>query len=60
VLTWASIPDDFLEHVSAGVKGKAAFWTAEGKGPQIRVRIEGQFMRLRVTREPRKEAALVR
>ena len=60
VLTWASIPDDFLEHVSAGVKGKAAFWTAEGKGPPVRVRIEGPFMRLRVTRESPKEAALVR
>jgi hypothetical protein len=51
VLTWHSIPDDFLEHVSAGVKGKAAFWTAEGKGPQVRIRIDGPFMRLRVTRE---------
>lgn len=60
ILTWALIPDDFLEHVSAGVKRKAAFWTAEGKGPPVRIRIEGPLMRLRVTREPRKEAALVR
>lgn len=60
MLTWHSIPDDFLEHVSANVKGKAAFWTAEGKGPQVRVRIEGPLMRLRVTRESQKEAALVR
>jgi hypothetical protein len=60
VLTWHSIPDGFVEHVSGNVKGRAAFWTAEGTGPQVRVRIEGPLMRLRVTREPPQEAALVR
>lgn len=50
-LTWHSFPDDFLEHVSAGVKGKSAFWTAEGKGPAVRIRVDGPLMRLRVTRE---------
>lgn len=59
-LTWHSIPDDFLEHVSGRVKGKAAFWTAEGKGPVVRILVDGPMMRLRVTREARKEAALVR
>ena len=59
-LTWPSIPSDFLEHVSGRVKGRAAFWTAEGKGPRVRIIVDGHMNRLRVTREPRKEAALVR
>lgn len=59
-LTWHSLPEDFLEHVSGRVKGKAAFWTAEGKGPVVRIVVDGHLNRLRVTREPRKEAALVR
>jgi hypothetical protein len=59
-LTWHSIPEDFLEHVSGRVKGKAAFWTAEGKGPVVRILVDGPMMRLRVTRESHKEASLVR
>ena len=59
-LTWSSIPDDFQEHVSGHVKGRAAFWTAEGKGPAVRIRVDGPLMRLRVKRESPKEAALVR
>ncbi|HEU5311137.1 MAG TPA: hypothetical protein VFV24_06760 [Candidatus Eisenbacteria bacterium] len=59
-LTWHSIPEDFLEHVSGRVKGKAAFWTVEGKGPRVHIRVEGPLMRLRVTRGTPKEAALVR
>ena len=54
-VTWHSFPSDFVEHVSARVKGKAAFWTAEGKGPPTVIHLDGHLMRLRVYREPLKK-----
>jgi cell wall-active antibiotic response 4TMS protein YvqF len=54
-LTWRSFPDDFVEHVSGRVKGKAAFWTAEGKGPPTVIHLDDHLMRLRVYREPLKK-----
>ena len=51
-LTWHSLSSDFMEHVSGRVKGKAAFWTAEGKGPLTVIHVGGHLMRIHVYREP--------
>jgi hypothetical protein len=51
-LTWHSFSNDFVEHVSGRVKGKAAFWTVEGKGPLTVIHVDGHLMRIRVYREP--------
>jgi len=50
-LTWHSFTNDFTEHVSGRVKGKAAFWTAEGKGPLTVIHVGGYLMRIRVQRQ---------
>ncbi len=52
--TLRSFPEDFLEHVSARVKGKAAYWTAPGSGRPVLISVEGPFHRLSVKREPLK------
>jgi len=54
LLSARSLPDDFLEHVSGRSGPKATYWTADGSGKPLLIRIEGPFMRLRVTREPLK------
>lgn len=51
-LTWHSFSSDFTEHVSGRVKGKAAFWTAEGKAPLTVIHVDGHLMRIHVYREP--------
>ncbi len=52
LLNMRSFPEDFLEHVSGRSGPKATYWSADGTGRPIQIRIEGPFMRLRVTREP--------
>jgi hypothetical protein len=51
-ITPHSFPDDFVEHLSARVKGKAAFWTAEGAGPAVPIEVDGALMRIKIIREP--------
>ena len=55
--TWHELGKDFEEHVSGRVKGKAAFWTAEGKGPATLIRLDGPLDRLHVYRETAPAAA---
>ena len=38
--------------MSGRVKGKAAFWTAEGKAPLTVIHVDGHLMRIHVYREP--------
>ena len=47
-----SFPDDFVEHVSMGPKGKATYWAAEGPGRPIQILLVGPFMRLSIVRDP--------
>jgi hypothetical protein len=47
-----SFPDDFVERVSMGPKGKAVYWMAEGPGRPIQILLDGPFMRLRIVRDP--------
>lgn len=49
-LTFRSLPEDFVEHVTG--KSKTKIWTSEGTGPPVLVRVEGPLLHLRVRREP--------
>ena len=53
-LTMHTFPRDFEEHVSPNVKGRSAYWSAEGPGRPVMIRVEGHFNRIRVVREPLK------
>lgn len=56
-LTMHQFPSDFVEHVSARVKGRSAYWSAEGPGRPVVIRIEGHMNRIRVVRDPLKMAS---
>jgi hypothetical protein len=51
-LSMRSLPTDFLEHVSGRAGPGATYWTSDGKGRPLVIRVEGPLMRLHVTREP--------
>lgn len=51
-LTLHSFPDDFVEHLSARVQGRAAFWTADGTGTAIPIVVDGHLMNIHIVREP--------
>jgi hypothetical protein len=51
-LSMRSLPSDFLEHVTGRAGPRATYWTSDGKGRPLVIRIEGPLMRLHVTREP--------
>ena len=51
-LTAHSFPDDFVEHLSARVQDRAAFWTANGTGTPIRIVVDGHLMNIHIVREP--------
>ena len=51
-LTAHSFPDDFVEHLSARVQGRAAFWTANGTGTAVPIVVDGPLMNVHIVREP--------
>jgi cell wall-active antibiotic response 4TMS protein YvqF len=51
-LTAHSFPDDFVEHLSARVQGRAAFWTANGTGTAVPIVVDGPLMSVHIVREP--------
>jgi len=51
-LTAHSFPDDFVEHLSARVQGRAAFWTASGTGTAVSIVVDGPLMNVHIVREP--------
>jgi hypothetical protein len=51
-LTLHSFPDDFVEHLSGRVQGKAAFWTASGTGTTVPIVVDGPLMNVHIVREP--------
>ena len=53
-LTMRTFPSDFAEHVSPNVKGRSAYWSADGPGRPVVIRLEGHMNRIRVVREPLK------
>ena len=51
MFTLHKFPADFEEHVSPNVKGRSAYWSAEGPGRPVLIRIEGHLNRIRITRK---------
>ena len=52
--TTSSLPEDFMEHATGRDKSGAKFWTSEGSGTPLLIRIDGPLMHLKVTRETAK------
>ncbi|MGH7680492.1 MAG: LiaF transmembrane domain-containing protein [Candidatus Eiseniibacteriota bacterium] len=50
-LTMRSLPKDFVEHASTSGRGKATYWSVEGRGAPVSISIEGPMMRVQIVRD---------